>query len=382
MPRDTVWYNNTGNYFIVDVNYVTNGKNIFYYYPDTILNSSINTLNYCYNPKNSPLADSILKEYLSQNPPHKTGFEKQKDYYDNLATTIELIILLCAIAFGYYAYKRAQKYINNPEGETEKYVEIGTRRGLNRFGEMEPDYAPNNEVAVQTKPYLTYFGNKLNFTQEQIIAVLDKRFPYFKNLGIGERTRFYNRLRLFMKSKIFSIHDSSGFKEMPILLSATAIQFSFGLDEYMLPHYKNIHIFPQEFLGTYPTIRFLEGNVSGNSINISWKHFLNGYADGSDGQNVGLHEFAHAYHAQNFSFDGERDTYFIHQYGQYDMNSNKVFEKDKIKTDALYTNNAFRNKEEFYAETVELFFERPKELKEKYSEIYESISLLLNQKLA
>ena len=60
---------------------------------------------------------------------------------------------------------------------------------------------------------------------------------------------------------------------MPVLISAAAIQVSFGLEKYLLPDFPNIHIFPEEFIATEPSVRFLEGNVSDNCINISWKHF-------------------------------------------------------------------------------------------------------------
>jgi MtfA peptidase len=183
-----------------------------------------------------------------------------------------------------------------------------------------------------------------------------------------------------MRSKIFKIHTYNGFKEMPILISATAIQLSFGLDEFMLPFYQYIHIFPQEFLGMHPTMRFLEGNVSGNSINISWKHYLVGYEKKSDGQNLGLHEMAHAYHSQNFSFEGNKDKGFINGFSSYNTCGNKIFEAEKIQSGNLFSDYALKNFQEFWAESVEIFFERPKEMKEQYGELYESMSLLLNQR--
>jgi MtfA peptidase len=96
---------------------------------------------------------------------------------------------------------------------------------------------------------------------------------------------------------------------------------------------------------------------------------------------VGLHEFAHAYHAQNFHFKGEKDSHFVNNYFQIEQLINTILAENKLETDMFFTKNAFRNKEEFYAETVGLFFEKPLELKEKYSELYDSICLLLNQKL-
>ena len=41
---------------------------------------------------------------------------------------------------------------------------------------------------------------------------------------------------------------------MPVLISAAAIQLTFGLKKYLLPNFKFIHIYPKEFLRVQPTI--------------------------------------------------------------------------------------------------------------------------------
>ncbi len=377
MPNDTVWIENAGIYLIFDSN-----KKI-----DTSLDikikdtdGRITNITYTYSLKNTERADSILKS-LSKHK-YQSDFDAQKAYYDNLGTKLEFLVSLGLIAIIFYAIYRARKKARNPFDENDRdWVEIGSspRNNYGRgFGGYYPDYrkAPPKQIPN----WLTYHGSELKFSDEQIIFVLDKRFPYFTKLGVGERTRFLYRLKKFMKSKIFKIHDKNGFKEMPILLSATAIQISFGLEEYMLPFYQYIHIFPQEFIGLEPNIRFLEGNVSNNAIHVSWKHFLKGYELQDDGQNVGLHEMAHAYYAQSFTFKGNKDDGFVNRFPSYTSFGNKVFESEKIKSNGLYSEYALKNFQEFWAESVELFFEKPSEMKAQYGELYESMSLLLNQK--
>ncbi len=379
MPIDTVWVNNNGGYFIVDISYKSNGCVKLYFYNDSYNGNK--DINYVYNPKNSPLADSILKEF-STTTRIKSSFELEEEKYNKIADKINMSIFLIAILFSIYAFRRAQKYKSNPFDEDERdWVEIGSSR-RNNYGRSshENSIIYRKPAPKPLKEYLTYNGWDLKFGDAQIIAVLKKRFPYFNALGIAEQKRFLVRHKKFMRSKIFKIHTYNGFKEMPILISATAIQLSFGLEEYLLPYYQYIHIFPQEFLGLHPTMRFLEGNVSGNSINISWKHYLEGYAKTSDGQNLGLHEMAHAYYAQNFSFEGKKDKSFINGFSSYNNCGNKIFEQEKIQNGNLFSDYALKNFQEFWAESVEIFFERPMEMKEQYGELYESISLLLNQK--
>jgi Mlc titration factor MtfA (ptsG expression regulator) len=383
MPRDTVWINNTGGYLIAETDTINpNTLALFFNTLDTTFN--LENVRYSFNPKNSKFADSILQQISMRNNTalENASITEKSQREDKVFGFFASLILLAAILVGIYAYRRAEKYKENPFDEDERdWVEIGSS-SRNNFGQSS-----NEDSIIFPKPapkplkeYLTYNGWDLKFDETQVINVLKKRFAYFNTLGMAEQKRFLVRHKKFMRSKIFKIHTYNGFKEMPILISATAIQLSFGLDEFMLPFYQYIHIFPQEFLGMHPTMRFLEGNVSGNSINISWKHYLEGNENPHNGQNLGLHEMAHAYYAQNFTFDGEKDSCLINGFSSYNICGNKIFEAEKIQSGNLFSDYALKNFQEFWAESVEIFFERPSEMKEQYLNLYESISTLLNQK--
>jgi MtfA peptidase len=371
MPQDTIWIDNKGSFITIsDANKIDTVvlKQMMKYLEDE------SEVTYTYVAKNSAHADSIFK-VITKNKvytPH-TKFDKDKAYYDKLGNYIAIGIVLGAILMVYYGYRRLQQYKRNPFDENENdWIEIGSspRTDYGSFYDLGSGLNYRQKQPLPPiREYLIYEGSDLNFTQEKISAVLDKRFPYFAKLGVGERTRFLNRHKKFMQSKSFKIHDTKGFKEMPILICATAIQLSFGLNEYLLPYYKNIHIFPQEFLGMHPTMRFLEGNVSGNNINISWKHYLKGYENINDGENLGLHEMAHAYYAQNFTFAGDRDKCFINGFANYNQCGNRIFEAEKIQTGKLFSDYALKNFQEFWAESVEIFFEKPLALKEEYPEL-------------
>jgi MtfA peptidase len=382
MPRDTVWINNTGSYLVAETNSAEPGTLALFFNPlDS--NSNYDRIRYSFNPKNSKFADSVLENIslLNNVTLENARFRESNKNDEKVFGFAELFIILIAILVGYYAYRRAEKYREYPFDEDERdWIEIGSSP-RNNYGNSsdENSIIYRKPAPKPIKEYLTYNGWDLKFGEAQIIAVLQKRFAYFNALSIAEQKRFLTRHKKFMRSKIFKIHTYNGFKEMPILISATAIQLSFGLEEYMLPFYQYIHIFPQEFLGMHPTMRFLEGNVSGNSINISWKHYLEGYEKKSDGQNLGLHEMAHAYHSQNFSFEGNKDKGFINGFSSYNTCGNKIFEAEKIQSGNLFSDYALKNFQEFWAESVEIFFERPEEMKTQYGELYESMSMLLNQ---
>jgi Mlc titration factor MtfA (ptsG expression regulator) len=266
------------------------------------------------------------------------------------------------------------------DGRSKSWVEIGSNAAGD---EDETVYDPGNEQSqVEMQPYLRYEGSALNFTGTELNAILNKRSPFYTRLNPFEKEKFLKRLKKFISRKTFNIHDNSGFKEMPVLISASAIQLSFGLEYYLLPDFPVINIFPQEFLGVHPNIRFLEGNVSDSSINISWKHFLNGFSIPDDGQNVGLHEMAHAYYYQNLQCRECEDQQFKKIYPSYELTANKVYEQEQKPGYDLYTEYAMKNFQEFWAESVEIFFEKPLVLKTSYPQLYDAMRSLLQQDTA
>lgn len=237
----------------------------------------------------------------------------------------------------------------------------------------------DNAQSKKKKNYLTYYGDQLNIADEKLNSILSKRFPYFSALNSEHKEKFLHRLRNFMSDKTFKIHNDTGFVEMPVLISAAAIQLTFGLSKYLLPYFQYIHVYPQEFMRTEPVLCLLEGNVSGHRINLSWKHFLEGYENPANGQNVGLHEMAHALYYQTFIVEENVDNGFRNQYDEYLAGGNKVYEAERSAKGGLYSEYGEQNPQEFWAESIELFFEKPVAMQAAYPELYESLKQLLNQ---
>ena len=245
--------------------------------------------------------------------------------------------------------------------------------------EEETERGRTYQTNSTQKPYHTYYGEELDFPEDTISGCLAKHLPYYSGLNAAEKEKFLQRLQQFIHGKTFRIHDRQGFKEMPILVSAAAIQLSFGFENYLLPQFEFIHIFPQEFVHSHSAFNLLEGNVSGQSINISWKHFLEGFEYPTDGQNVGLHEMAHAYYCQNFLCEDNIDGSFVSGFHGFNTYANKAFEQEKIPGNDLYSDYALKNFQEFWAESIEIFFEKPVYLNNTYPDLYAALSALLRQ---
>lgn len=236
-----------------------------------------------------------------------------------------------------------------------------------------PFLSPTN-----TQPF-KYSGDQLSFTPQKWQHILSKHSSYFRLLTAPDKEKFISRCRKFISKKIFFIHSSTSFKEMPVLVSASAIQLSFGLDKYLYPHFKYLHIYPEEFMRIQPVLCFLEGNVSGHSIRLSWKHFLKGIENNSDGQDVGLHEMAHALYYQTFVTERHVDRDFRDFFDDFNDDGNKVYEVEQALEVGLYSKYAMLNFQEFWAESVEIFFEKPLLLQGKYPDLFDAMKNILNQ---
>ncbi len=233
---------------------------------------------------------------------------------------------------------------------------------------------PNTQ---ETKEYYIYEGGKLGLSHEEITNILVKHYPFYNRLWPTVQYRFQQRLFSFLHSKSFIIYSQDPFKEMPVLASAAAIHLTLGLDEYMLPWFKYICIHPEEYFAN-GTMHVLAGNVEGNIVTLAWNQLLKGIKDESDGVNVGLHEMAHALYYQQAVVENNKQQKFSSYFEKVMREGEEVYRlKDSQRI--LYTDYAYRNLQEFWAESVEIFFEKPADMLRCYPEIYQTIKALLKQ---
>ena len=182
-----------------------------------------------------------------------------------------------------------------------------------------------------------------------------------------------------MSLKTFIIPETKTYKDVPILMSATAVQLTFGLKEFELPWYQYIRIHSEEYFANDPNaLRVLAGHVENNIITIAWNQFLKGIEDDHDGVNVGLHEMAHALYYQHAIINKSKNNGFNKELSEVMEESEDIYTL-KHKHQILYSDNAYKNLQEFWAESIELFFERPQAMQICYPELFESLKELLNQ---
>jgi len=202
--------------------------------------------------------------------------------------------------------------------------------------------------------------------------------PYFKSLDKAGRERFLRRVLLFMELKKFEYIDLESQECMPLLVSAAAVQLTFGLEHFLLDFFHTIYIIKDKYRYGLYNMPF-EGHVSEEGIYLSWTHFMKEFDDYSDGQNVGLHEMAHALSYVNFTVQDGRDNSFYHHFNDFSLIARPIFERMQAGETNLLNSYATTNYQEFWAVCIETFFERSSSFRRQLPELYFALCSLLNQ---
>lgn len=208
---------------------------------------------------------------------------------------------------------------------------------------------------------------------------LGQHNPYYAALSETMKERFLDRVVKFMRSKEFRYHKLEVDEKVPVLLSGAAIQLTFGLRNYMLDYFPVIHIIRQEYTLDIDKETYY-GHVSKNGIYISWTHFMEGFSDYSDSVNVGLHEMAHAVSYDIFLGEKDRhDRGFIERLKGFREEGTPVFRALRRGATHLLDDYAATNFDEFWAVSIETFFENPAGFRDTMPGLYQCICDILNQ---
>lgn len=202
-----------------------------------------------------------------------------------------------------------------------------------------------------------------------------QKFPYYKKLSHTKRLIFEKRVQRFISLKEFIPQEMDEItQEMQVLISASAVQLTFGLPEVQLADFDKIYVYPTKYFSKVNR-QYHTGEVNPRGIIVlSWEAFKEGYKNPSDGYNLGLHEMAHALSLENRKSDYEEDIFDKEAF----LNWQQVAEKEYRKKFYL-RKYAFKDKEEFFPVCTEYFFERPDEFKKERPELYQALARLLNQ---
>ncbi|WP_422361648.1 zinc-dependent peptidase [Reichenbachiella sp.] len=211
--------------------------------------------------------------------------------------------------------------------------------------------------------------------------ILKKHFPYYCQLSPNRRKRFEQKVQHFIYVKEFIPRQIPIVtEEMKVLISACAVQLTFGYPKVFLSHFKRILVYPDNYYSTInKTFHKGEVNPRLRAVVISWKAFVAGYFNPKDGRNLGLHEMAHALRLENLILNAEYNFFDGAVLQQWQTLADQEMQNISAGNSRMFRGYAATDPDEFFAVAVENFFERPEKFKSLMPNLYGILVLLLKQ---
>jgi len=226
-------------------------------------------------------------------------------------------------------------------------------------------------------------------------AIVTKNVPYVAKLDDADRRELEGYVRIFLAEKSFE--GCGGLElteEMKVTIAAQACLLLLHRETDIYPDVESILVYPSAYRA--PTKTSMGGGIVLDSeqarlgeswvrgvVVLAWDHVKSGAAQPADGQNVVLHEFAHQLDAEDGSMDGAPDlgtraryTSWAHVLGdEFSELSTRVHEGHRSDIDAYGATNPA----EFFAVVTEMFFEKPRAMKQRHPDLYRELAAFYRQ---
>ena len=225
-------------------------------------------------------------------------------------------------------------------------------------------------------------------------AVLDRNVPYLAALSPADRAELEGLVRVFLAEKSFE--GCGGLEltdEIKLTIAAQACLLLLHRETDIYPNVDSILVYPSAY--RVPTEQHdglvvvqedqarLGESWQRGLVVLSWDHVLSGAAQPRDGQNVVLHEFAHQLDSEDGVMNGTpelgaraRYTSWAHVLGdEFDDLAQRLHAGKRTDIDPYGATNPA----EFFAVISEMFFEKPRALKKRHSELYAELAEFYKQ---
>ncbi|HEX4476630.1 MAG TPA: M90 family metallopeptidase [Polyangiaceae bacterium] len=217
------------------------------------------------------------------------------------------------------------------------------------------------------------------------VAIVRKNVPYVSALDDADRAELAGLVRIFLAEKSFE--GCGGLEltdEIKLTIAAQACLLLLHRENDMYPNVDAILVYPGAYRAP-PRARedgiVMDGEQAllGESwtrgvVVLAWDHVKSGAAQPADGQNVVLHEFAHQLDGEGGLMNGTPDlgargryTSWAHVLGdEFAELSRNLRAGSGTDIDPYGATSPA----EFFAVITEMFFEKPRQLKQRHPQLY------------
>ncbi|MBD2489262.1 M90 family metallopeptidase [Aulosira sp. FACHB-615] len=218
-------------------------------------------------------------------------------------------------------------------------------------------------------------------------AVIENNLPIYLRLTPQERRRLQGHIQIFLAEKQFiGCQGLQVTAEMKITIAAVACLLLLNERGEYFPKLRSILIYPSTYFVNQTVAvsdyvveerrdaRLGESWVKDQVI-LSWEQVQRDTKNWSDGHNVVLHEFAHQLDQEDGKAEGvpilpNKSDYLVWSQvmtAEYQQLCSDIQQDIKTVIDSYGATNPA----EFFAVATETFFEKPQQLLEKHSQLYE-----------
>jgi Mlc titration factor MtfA (ptsG expression regulator) len=225
---------------------------------------------------------------------------------------------------------------------------------------------------------------------EQRMA-LDRLVPLVNRMPGDLQERLEGKINLFLDQ--VTVRGQNGVEvseAMRLSIAAQACLPVVNLDLWY-EHLRNVLVYPSAFSARRPSyeghiVHERDYHMAGESwtrgpVVLSWDDALEGGLDADDGYNVVIHEFAHQFDALTGEANGVPVLRKGQSFAGWEAAMLDAYEAHVDRVEAgeatLIDPYGATNHEEFFAEAVVTFFERPRELRAEEPALYAQLAELL-----
>ena len=220
----------------------------------------------------------------------------------------------------------------------------------------------------------------------EIKPLLDKHIDYYHKLDNEAKLRFEKLVNAFLERVTIEGVGTEITQLDRLLIASSAVIPIFGFPEWEYQNLTNIILYPDTFDQDFQfegESRNIMGMVGSGYMNgqmlLSRAALVKGFSSSAGKENTAIHEFVHLLDKSDGSTDGVPENLLDHQYTApwLHMIHQEMHRIQSGKSDI--NPYALTNEAEFFAVAAEYFFEKPEQLKQKHSDLYEQLCLVFSQ---
>jgi Mlc titration factor MtfA (ptsG expression regulator) len=228
------------------------------------------------------------------------------------------------------------------------------------------------------------------------LTLIQRHVAFFNKLSAGDRAELLGHIQIFLAEKRFEgCGDFVITDEVRVTIAAQACLLLLHRRTDYFPLLLTILVYPLTYMAEEKRQigehLWEEGSVARlgetgrrmGSLVLSWGAVKHGAADPSDGKNVVLHEFAHQLDFENDASDGVPGLATRDQQLAWAAVMRSEYASlraaDESGTPALLDTYGATDPVEFFAVSVEAFFERPRALRAQHPKLYAELRTYFQQ---